>query len=145
MKVRCVRILEGGRPGGRIVESGRSSIHVGGEYVVLSLSGHHSLGAEYMLLRDDQPTQTAVWTAAMFEITSPAVFPAWQAIDPYGSGMLITLEPEAWLIDRFWERKEAGESEAFVAFLRGIRDVYEHEHEVVPDEIIELLSQHSGT
>lgn len=139
MKVRCIRILEGGKAGGRVLDSDVSSIHVGGEYVVLSMSGHQGYGVEYMLLRDR--AQTAVWTAQMFEITNPAVSPTWRAIDHYGTGNLITLEPEAWVIDSFWERKEALDPEALAAFLRGITQLYDEENEPVPTEVTEWLDR----
>lgn len=141
MKVRCVRILEGGRAGGDVLKTKDSAIHVGGEFVVISLSGSQSAGIKYMLLDEATPTETVVWTAEMFEITNPAVSPTWRAVDPYGSGKLITLEPEAWCIDRFWERKEALDPEALAAFLHGITHLYEEEQEPVPAEVTEWLDR----
>lgn len=105
------------------------------------MSSHRGYGAEYMFLDDEEPTQTAVWTAQMFEITNPAVSARWRAIDPYGNGRLITFEPEAWLIDLFWERKEALDPEALAAFLRGITQLYEEEREPVPAEVTEWLDR----
>lgn len=140
MKVRCVRILEGGRAGGRTSEVGDPAIHEGGEYVVISIIGGQGAGVRYALLHDRRP-ETMVWTSEMFEVVSSAVSSRWRAVDHYGTGKLITLEPDAWVIDRFWERKEAGDREAYAAYVRGITQMYEDEHEPVPIEIVELLGR----
>lgn len=43
----------------------------------------------------------------MFEIISNKIPSSWRIDDPYGSGLSITLEPESWLVEEFWDKKAA--------------------------------------
>jgi hypothetical protein len=69
----------------------------------------------------------------MFEVTSGGVPSSWRVGDPYGTGVLITLQPEPWLQNGFWERKGAGETQAFETFRREVARMYEEEGEIPPD------------
>jgi hypothetical protein len=131
MKVRCLRILEGGRNTGVELEA-HTSIHIGGEYVVLGLSANSDEGVSYMLLRDASALRTAVWPSAMFEITSTRLSSSWSIIDPYGTGLALTLQPKHWSDSELWDRAHAGDPTAQDLIRRDITLMHEEEGERPP-------------
>jgi hypothetical protein len=103
MRVRCLKILEGGRRLGREIEDSRS-INVGSEYVVLAIACLPMEGASYLLLRDGGGLQYAWWPAEMFSLSSGDIPSSWAVNDPHGRGILVEIMPRAWHRPDFWER-----------------------------------------
>lgn len=124
MKVRCIRLLLGGRYGGAPVESS-DSVTVGREYVVLAMRAQIVDGVSYLVLRDGSATQTVVLAAGMFEITDASLPSSWVARDAYRNGEAILFTPEPWAaIPEFWDRKESGDTVAFDAFRAEVRRLF---------------------
>ena len=131
MKVRCTRILQGGRRGAD--EVGQSSvIHVGGEYVVLAFGVDPIGGAQYRVLDDESDYDTGVYTVEMFEIISAKIANTWTIQEPYGSAKTIVMQPEAWADPAYGQGREAGSHEAVELFRREIAKMYEEEDEPYP-------------
>lgn len=131
MKVRCIKLLEGARAGGSEVNK-LASLHVGGEYVVLGMSGRPIDGVHYLLLRDGSATATVAAAAEMFEIVSGTIPASWRAHDPHGTGTRILLEPEAWAERDLWDQKDRGDLEAMEIFRKEVALMYEEEGESPP-------------
>lgn len=137
MKVRCVRILQGGHHGGRDItdEPFSKTVVVGGEYVVLGILCQAEAGAMYSILRHDvyPGLAPASLTSEMFEIISPKIPTSWVAVDYYGDGRVIALEPEAWTDPPdFFERKLAGEAGLIDVFVAEVERLYAEEGEPPP-------------
>lgn len=132
MKVRCVKLLRGGKAGSEEVAH-LSSLHVGGEYVVLSIAGRPIDGIEYLLLQDGSTTETVAATSEMFEIVSGKISPSWCAHDPYGTGKVISVEPASWIGVEFPSEGGTATSETRDAFRREVARLYEEEDESLPE------------
>lgn len=115
MRVRCKRIFEGGRVGGRELAD-HPVIHVGGEYVVLAIATQEGHGASYMVLRDDRPYAPAVWPAGMFDVVDGAIPTSWLVRNPHEA--VVTLEPAAWGEPAYIELDADGDPAAFEIFKR---------------------------
>jgi hypothetical protein len=129
MLVKCVRILEGGSRGGRdITQEGTSrTVELGREYVVLGIRCRPESGVQYSILREDvYPALAPVLvTAEMFEIINPKIPESWIAVDPYGSGEVLSLRPEAWTNPPdFFERKMNGDGSLIPAFIQEVERMY---------------------
>jgi hypothetical protein len=132
MKVKCVRILEGGRRGGRDVSNQphSSTVEIGRAYVVLGIHCQAEYGPSYAILRQDiyPALAPASLTAEMFEIINPAIPSTWIAVDPYGKGKVIALTPKAWTDPHdFFERKINGDGTLIPAFVREVERMYAEE------------------
>ncbi len=132
MRVRCVKILEGGRRHGRDITNERSSqsVTVGQEYVVLGIHCQAESGVSYAILREDvYPALAPVsLPSEMFEITNPAIPSSWISFDPYGDGTVIVLRPKAWTDPpNFFERKVDGDASLIPTFVTEVERMYEAE------------------
>jgi hypothetical protein len=132
MLVRCVRLLQGGRRGGRDVtaERGAQIVEVGREYVVLGIHAQAEMGVTYAILREDiyPALAPARLTSEMFEIVNPTVSSSWIAFDPYGDGKVIDFKPKAWTEPRdFFERKVNGDGSLIPAFVAEVERMYVEE------------------
>src|SRR4051794_10556225 len=132
MRVKCVRILEGGRRDGRdITHDGTfRTVEVGREYPVLGIRGSPERGVEYSILRAEvyPALGPVLLTSEMFEIVSPAIPASWVARDPYGSGKLITFQPRAWADEPgFFARKVDGDGSLIPTFVREVERMYAEE------------------
>ncbi len=133
MRVRCIRILEGGRRGGRDISDEPHStapVEVGGEYVVLSVHCQAEVGVTYSILREDvYPAMAPAGLASeLFEIVNPSVPSSWIAFDPYGTGRVIAFTPHAWTDPPdFFDRKLNGDGSLIPAFVAEVERMYAEE------------------
>jgi|SRR6478609_3696319 len=135
MKVKCLKILQGGRRNGREIQSS-GSIHIGGEYVVLAMSAHAADGVSYMLLRDASASRVAVWPAEMFEITSGKIPSCWHVTSPYDAGAVTVLGPSSWSGSDIWTLRDSGDKSAAKNIQDAIAVLYREEGEPIPEALI---------
>lgn len=132
MRVRCIRVLEGGRLGGRDITADGTfrTVDVGRDYVVLGIRCRPNSGVEYSILREDvyPALSPALLTAEMFEIVNPTIPNSWVMVDAYGDGTSIRLEPKAWADEpAFFERKVNGDGNLIPLFIQEVERMYAEE------------------
>src|SRR6266542_545691 len=135
MRVRCARILEGGRRGGRdISDQPNGPVQIGREYPVLGIVCQAETGVAYSILREDVYPALApsLLTAEMFEVVNPTIPSSWVVVDWYGNGRVIGLEPKAWADDvndegSFFERKVNGDDSLIPVFVHEVERIYAEE------------------
>ena len=70
----------------------------------------------------------------MFEIVSRAIPPWWTVHDPYGTGVVVIVGPEAWADPAYSIGRESQESTAFDTFRREVERMYAAAGEASPSE-----------
>jgi hypothetical protein len=139
MLVRCIRILEGGRAGGRDIthqQRRNGTVEVGREYPVLGLECSSRGGVAYSILREDVYPAFAPASLAseMFEIVNPSIPPWWVAADFYGTGRAIHLLPQAWADQHdIFERKLSGDGSLIPLFVQEVERIYAAEGLSAPE------------
>jgi hypothetical protein len=119
MKVRCERLLN---PATCEQIQRSSHLTVGREYLVLSVIAQPGKRVLLRLIDDDGGTQS-VWDARMFMTTSSRIPGAWGIrLDADG---VLTLGPQAWQRNGFWEAYFDAEPWAVTAFRAGIATMRE--------------------
>jgi hypothetical protein len=131
VKVRCVKILRGGRLDGEEIEQSWN-IHIGGEYVVLGMRMTKRDGLRYLVLRDVSKTLTAIWPAQMFEIVSGKISRLWEMEDAYGTHVLFVLQPAEWHDAAWQEGMDRRDPEVLRRFNELVAVMYEEEGERPP-------------
>ena len=94
------------------------------------ISARPGVGADYLLLRDG--AATAALTSSMFEIVSRAIPPWWTVHDPYGTGVVVIVGPEAWADPAYSIGRESQETEAFDTFRSEVDRMYAAEGKPSP-------------
>ena len=136
MKVRCLRVLQGGcHDGPEITDSG--TLTVGCEYVVLAVWANEVEGAKYAILGNPPFRGSAtLWPASMFEITSAVVPRSWRIHQPYTlPSPLLIFEPVA-LDNAYHEARSSDDPHergvAIEVWRREVIKMYEEEGESPP-------------
>lgn len=137
VKVRCIRILEGGRHDGREIDSS-SQVTVGAEYVVLAIWSSPSSGTEFGILGDAPYSDYGyLFPAGMFEIGDPTIPSTWRARQPYPlPSDLVVIGPAAF--DTAYDLARDSDDQdqrnwGWDVWAREVRRLYEEAGERPPD------------